>query len=244
MLDRLGIKYRFFACPETVNLNEFPIITRTFHSTHIGLNRIVTVHCHVLGNGSAKQSLVRRSQPKATRFALGDTKRRRDTPDRELFLKQFDRPIEHRRKQTPRGPANDLPVIGAHGLEFRLDAMPKAHLTFIVTVYGKPRSKYGLGNDLARRATEAGLPKHCRLDGLKKGGMRRGAEKGMTAHELMALSGHKTLTEVQRYTEKADKKRLASSGMAKMRDQSENSDSTNLASKSNKPFANPLKNRG
>ena len=30
--------------------------------------------------------------------------------------------------------------------------------------------------------------------------MRRLAEAGNTAHELMAISGHKTLTEVQRYT--------------------------------------------
>jgi hypothetical protein len=38
------------------------------------------------------------------------------------------------------------------------DAMPKAHLTDIVTAYGRPRSKVGLGNDFARWATEAGLP--------------------------------------------------------------------------------------
>ena len=32
-------------------------------------------------------------------------------------------------------------------------AMPKAHLTYIVTAYGKPRSKYGLGNDLEWQTT-------------------------------------------------------------------------------------------
>jgi hypothetical protein len=30
------------------------------------------------------------------------------------------------------------------------------------------------------------------LHGLKKGGLRRGADAGMTTHELMAISGHKT----------------------------------------------------
>ena len=44
--------------------------------------------------------------------------------------------------------------------------------------------------------------------------MRRLAEAGNTTHELMAISGHKTLTEVQRYTNDADHKRLAESGMA------------------------------
>jgi integrase/recombinase XerD len=102
-------------------------------------------------------------------------------------------------------------------LKAACDAMPKAHLTYIVTAYGKPRSKYGLGNDFAKWATEAGLPVRCRLHGLKKGGMRRLAEAGNTAHELMAISGHRTLTEVQRYTEDADRKGLADSGMTKLR---------------------------
>jgi integrase len=107
----------------------------------------------------------------------------------------------------------DIPVTPE--LQAACDAMPKAHLTFIVTAYGKPRSKFGLTTDFAKWATAAGLPKHCRMHGLKKGGMRRLAEDGATAHELMAISGHKTLSEVQHYTEDADRTRLASSGMAK-----------------------------
>jgi integrase len=116
----------------------------------------------------------------------------------------------------------DIPV--SPELKAACDAMPKSHLTYIVTVHGKPRSKYGLGNDFAKWATEAGLPTHCRLHGLKKGGMRRLAEAGNTAHELMAISGHKTLSEVQRYTSAADKKRLAESGMAKMRERTKGDD--------------------
>jgi hypothetical protein len=46
--------------------------------------------------------------------------------------------------------------------------------------------------------------------------MRRWAEAGGTAHELMAFSGHRTLSQVQHYTSAADKKRLADSGFAKM----------------------------
>jgi len=95
--------------------------------------------------------------------------------------------------------------------------MPKEHMTYIVTAYGKPRSKYGLGNDFAKWATEAGLPSRCRLHGLKKGGMRRFAEDGATTHELMAMSGHKTLSEVQRYTDEIDREHLADQAMAKKR---------------------------
>jgi integrase/recombinase XerD len=122
--------------------------------------------------------------------------------------------------------------------------MPKAHLTYIVTAQGKPRSKYGLGNDFAKWATEAGLPARCRLHGLKKGGMRRLAEDGSTTHELMAISGHRTLSEVQRYTDGADQKRLADSGMAKKRSQSENTELANLGTLTGKPTSNSLKQKG
>jgi integrase len=80
----------------------------------------------------------------------------------------------------------DMPM--SPELQAACDAMPKVHLTYIVTAHGKPRSKYGLGNDFGKWATEAGLPPRCRMHGLKKGGMRRLAEAGGTAHELMAFS--------------------------------------------------------
>jgi integrase len=136
----------------------------------------------------------------------------------------------------------DIPV--SPELQAACDAMPKSHLTYIVTAQGKPRSKYGLGNDFAKWANEAGLPKRCRLHGLKKGGMRRRAEAGNTAHELMAFSGHKTLTEVQRYADDANKKRLADSGAAKMLVQSENAKVTNTMSFLHKQSTKPLKTMG
>ena len=111
----------------------------------------------------------------------------------------------------------DMPM--SPELQAACDAMPKVHLTYIITAHGKPRSKYGLGNDFAKWATEAGLPARCRLHGLKNGGMRRLVEAGGTAHELMAFSGHKTLTEIQRYTADADRKRLADAALAKLRTQ-------------------------
>ena len=69
-------------------------------------------------------------------------------------------------------------------------AMPKAHLTYIVTAYGKPRSKYGLGNDFAKMG-HRGWPAVVlpTAPPQKESGMRRIAEAGGTAHELMAISG-------------------------------------------------------
>ncbi len=140
--------------------------------------------------------------------------------------------------------SEDVDIPMSPQLQAACDAMPKAHLTYIVSAYGKPRSKYGLGNDFAKWATAAGLPTYCRLHGLKKGGMRRLAEAGGTAHELMAISGHKTLAEVQRYTKDADRKKLADSGIAKLRGQSENSNVTNIEPVLHKQAPNLLKTRG
>jgi hypothetical protein len=39
--------------------------------------------------------------------------------------------------------------------------------------------------------------------------MRRFAEDGANPHELMTRSGHRMLSEVQRYTDDADRERLA-----------------------------------
>jgi integrase len=112
--------------------------------------------------------------------------------------------------------SEDVSIPVSDELQAACDAMPNAHLTYIVSATGKPRSKFDVGADFAKWAAAAGLPKHCRLHGLKKAGMRRLAEAGGTAHELMALSGHRTLSEVQRYTSAADHKRLAATGAAKL----------------------------
>jgi integrase len=140
--------------------------------------------------------------------------------------------------------SDDVEIPMSAELLAACEAMPKSHLTYIVTAYGKPRSKFGLGNDFAQWATEAGLPSRCRLHGLKKAGMTRRANAGYTAHELMAFSGHKTLSEVQRYTNAADKKRLAASGMAKMMRTNQADDYTNSDTRLHKPAEISRKNKG
>jgi hypothetical protein len=41
------------------------------------------------------------------------------------------------------------------------------------------------------------------------------AEAGNTTHELMGISGHKTLAMVELYTAEAERKKLAAQGIAK-----------------------------
>jgi hypothetical protein len=45
--------------------------------------------------------------------------------------------------------------------------------------------------------------------------LRRLAEAGNTTHELMGISGHKTLAMVQLYTDGADRRKLAAQAIAK-----------------------------
>jgi integrase len=88
-------------------------------------------------------------------------------------------------ERVPGSKAVDIPVTPE--LQAACDAMPKGHLLYVVNSRGRPWSRDGLGNEFAKWATEAGLPANCRLHGLKKGGMRRLAESGLTGHELMAV---------------------------------------------------------
>lgn len=87
--------------------------------------------------------------------------------------------------------------------------------TFLATAYGKSRSPDGLGNLMRDWCDKAGLLE-CSAHGLRKACARRLAEAGATAHEIMAVTGHKTLAEVQRYTETAMREGLADSAHAKL----------------------------
>lgn len=97
-----------------------------------------------------------------------------------------------------------------------LDATPSNHLTFLTTDIGKPFTAAGFGNWFREVCREAGLPKGCAAHGLRKAASRRLAEAGCTAHQIMAITGHKTLREVTRYTEAADRRSLAVAAIKKL----------------------------
>ncbi len=96
-----------------------------------------------------------------------------------------------------------------------IDACPPQHLTFITTTGERPFSARGFSNWFGRACKAAGLVK-CTAHGLRKAAARRLAEAGASAHEISAITGHRSLSEVSRYTRAADQKRLATSAMAKI----------------------------
>ena len=94
-------------------------------------------------------------------------------------------------------------------------ATPSRHLTFLVTKFGKPFTTSGFSNKLKDWCRQADLP-HCSAHGLRKAAAVRLAERGATPHEIMAITGHKTLQEVERYTRAARQAKLADSAMTKL----------------------------
>ena len=100
-------------------------------------------------------------------------------------------------------------------LQVVIDATPSEHLTFLVTATGKPYGGNALSEQFRDWCDAAGLPQRCKPHGLRKAGLRRGAEDGWSANELAAWSGHASLREVERYTRAADQARLARNALAR-----------------------------
>lgn len=97
-----------------------------------------------------------------------------------------------------------------------LAAMPRDQPLIATTDSGEPTSLDNFSHFLREAITKAGLPMNCRPHGLRKAAARRLAEAGCTAHEIMAITGHKTLSEVERYTRAADQKRMAVSAVHRL----------------------------
>ena len=118
-------------------------------------------------------------------------------------------------KNRVRNPVTvSIPVIPE--LRDVIEKSPTGNMTFLVTEFGKPFTVAGFGNWFRDRCNEAGLP-HCSAHGLRKAAATRLAEKGCSAKEIMAITGHKTLAEVQRYIDAAERKILAEAAMKKLR---------------------------
>lgn len=117
-------------------------------------------------------------------------------------------------RQEKTGAELEVPILPA--LARSITAAPPGGLTFILTQQGAPFTAKGFGNWFSAAAQAAGLAKGCSAHGLRKAAARRLAEAGCSAHEIMAITGHRTLKEVDRYTRAAAQRGLAGSAMAKV----------------------------
>jgi len=96
-------------------------------------------------------------------------------------------------------------------------ATPSGHLTFLVSDFGKPFLPTRFSIKFRMWCDQAGL-RHLSAHGLRKTMANRLAEHHATAHEIMAITGHRSLEEVQRYTQAARQPDLADSAMSKLKE--------------------------
>ncbi len=109
--------------------------------------------------------------------------------------------IEYRRQKTRKNPDGIAVSIPIHPeLGAVLESLPIDPFTVLQTKQGKATTANGIGTKMRQWCDTANLP-NCALHGLRKAICRRLAEAGATAPEIMAVSGHTTLAEVQRYIE-------------------------------------------
>jgi integrase len=116
-----------------------------------------------------------------------------------------------------KGTTNELLIPIHPALARALQAGPVVGMQHIITdARGRPLRSL---TELIEKAVKgAGLPPRCVAHGLRKAALRRLAERGGTTKEIAAVSGHRSLSEIERYTARADQARLADSAISKLSD--------------------------
>jgi len=118
--------------------------------------------------------------------------------------------IEVVQQKTGQEDADEKLVIPVHrNLQRELGLAKRQHVVILATAFGRPFSVKGFGNFMSDAIRAAELPARCKAHGLRKAAARRLAEAGCTAKQIQAITGHKSLEEVERYTRKADQVQLA-----------------------------------
>lgn len=107
-----------------------------------------------------------------------------------------------------------IPICAA--LARSLATVPADQSFFLVNKKGRPLSASMFSHLMSAAIDAAGLPDRCKPHGLRKAACRRLADAECSAPEIMAVSGHKSLREAQRYVEEANQKKLANSAMARI----------------------------
>jgi integrase len=101
-------------------------------------------------------------------------------------------------------------------LQAEIDQQPLT-MAFLTTQYNAPFTAAGFTNWFVARARDAGLANRT-PHGLRKSAGRRLAEAQCSTKQIAAITGHKTLSEVERYTRDADQGHLADSAMDKLQE--------------------------
>jgi integrase len=116
--------------------------------------------------------------------------------------------------QEKTGARLSIPVHKA--LRQALEAWPRSHLVIVTTSGGKGFAVASYGNWMADAIAGAGLPERCVLHGVRKAAARRLADAGCSTHQIMSITGHQSLEEVERYTKAVEQVRLSRAAVARL----------------------------
>jgi integrase len=130
-------------------------------------------------------------------------------------------------QQAKTGTMLSIPI--AADLATELTVVPRTNMTFLLTERGAPFTAAGFGGWFRQCCDNAGL-RQCSAHGLRKLAATRLANQGCSEREIMAITGHKSVSEVSRYVQAADQARLAEQAMAKL-DKGTDSDSNRVQQK-------------
>lgn len=147
--------------------------------------------------------------------------------------------ISYKRGKTKIG--GDYPILPDLARELAL--MPRDVMVLIHHGKGLPYKPETLGNWFKDQCKAAGLP-HCSLHGIRKGQATAIADRGGTEFEVMAFLAHATPKEAATYTRKADRGRLADSGLSRLSGTNPEQNLSNLSDRLDKSTHNALKGNG
>jgi len=210
-LCQFGVKRRYLRTDPTANIKLRAVKSDGFHCwTEDEIAQFEAHHPIVTKPRLALALLLYTMQRRSDAIPMG-RQHLSDCLDERLRAQGVRHMLSIRQQKT--GKPLVLPV--RPNLQAVIDATPSEHLTFLTTATGGPYGGNYFSESFREWCDAAGLPERCKVHGLRKAGLRRGAEDGWSANELAAWSGHASLREVERYTRAADQARLARNALAK-----------------------------
>lgn len=147
--------------------------------------------------------------------------------------------ITYRRGKTKIG--GDYPILPELATE--LACVPQGQMLFITYGKGRPYTVESFGNWFKDQCAAADLP-HCSAHTVRKAGATKLANAGATPDEIRAYLAHKTNKEGATYTGKADRARLADSGLAKLTEAKHGTNLSNLHERLGKSTTQLTGNKG
>lgn len=142
--------------------------------------------------------------------------------------------------QEKTGVRLEIPIHQA--LRASLAAVPADQMMFLVTQFGQPFTAGGFGNWFSDACRQAGLS-NCSAHGLRKSAATRLSDAGCSEAQIMAITGHQTAKEVQRYTRARDQKLLANAAIAKVGGAKPEQKLANRANRVAKTSSKPLNDK-